>query len=173
MPMIDAYVAELDHEAATTRRLLERMPAGRADWKPHERSMTLGRLCGHIAELPIWGTVILRDDAFDMATAAERGYPPPYVAADRGDLLARFDRELGEMLSAARGVGDERLAEPWSLARGDETLFTLPRAVALRRWVLNHLVHHRGQLSVYLRLLDVPLPSIYGPSADEEAPARG
>ncbi|HUO85785.1 MAG TPA: DinB family protein, partial [Thermoanaerobaculia bacterium] len=96
-----------------------------------------------------------------------------FVAQDAAGLLERFDREMAELRRAAQGVADERMGESWTLARGDEILFTLPRAVALRSWVLNHLVHHRGQLSVYLRLLDVPVPSIYGPSADEEAPGRG
>ena len=170
MPMIDAYLAELDHEAATTRRLLERMPEGKGDWKPHEKSMTLGRLCGHIAEMPGWGVTILRDELFDMATAAERGFEA-FVARDRAGLLERFDREVGQLREAARGVSDERLQGAWTLRVGGEDVFTAPRAVALRSWVLNHVVHHRGQLSVYLRLLDVPLPSIYGPSADEQ-PAR-
>lgn len=167
MPMIDAHVAELDHEAATTRRLLERMPEGKGDWKPHEKSMTLGRLCGHIAEMPGWGVTILRDEMFDMATAAEQGFEA-FVAGERAGLLERFDREVAQLRDAARGVSDERLQDPWTLRAGGEDVFTAPRAVALRTWVLNHVVHHRGQLAVYLRLLDVPVPSIYGPSADEQ-----
>lgn len=169
MPMIDAYIAELDHEAATTRRLLERMPDDRVEWKPHEKSMTLGRLCGHIAEMPIWGVVILQEEEFDIATSAERGYES-FTASDRESLLARYDRELAALVAAAQGVDDARMEGSWTLSNGAETLFTAPRAVALRSWVLNHVVHHRGQLAVYLRLLDVPVPSIYGPSADEERP---
>lgn len=170
MPLIDAYVAELDHESATTRRLLERMPEDRADWKPHDKSMTLGRLCGHIAEMPGWGTTILRDEQFDMAAAREQGFEA-FVARDRAGLLERFDREVAQLREAAGGVGDEHLAGSWALRMGEQELYRAPRAVALRTWVLNHVVHHRGQLAVYLRLLDVPVPAIYGPSADEQ-PAR-
>lgn len=169
MPMIDAYLAELDHEAATTRRLLERMPDDRVEWKPHAKSMTLGRLCGHIAEMPIWGVVILQEEEFDIATAGERGYES-FTATDRDGLLERYDREVAALVAAAQGVDDAHLKGSWTLSNGGETLFTSPRAVALRSWVLNHVVHHRGQLAVYLRLLDVPVPSIYGPSADEERP---
>lgn len=169
MPMIDAYIAELDHEAGTTRRLLERMPEDRVEWKPHEKSMTLGRLCGHITEMPSWGVLILQEDGFDLATSGERGYES-FVAGDRDALLARYDREVAALVAAAQGVDDRRMEGSWTLSNGDRTLFTAPRAVALRSWVLNHVVHHRGQLAVYLRLLDVPVPSIYGPSADEERP---
>lgn len=170
MPIIDAFLAELDHEAATTRRVLERMPEGRADWKPHERSMTLGRLCGHLAELPGWGRTVLADDEFDLATARERGYEP-YVASDRAELLERYDQAVAALREAARGTSDERIREPWTLRHGDQVVLSSPRAAALRGFVFSHSIHHRGQLSVYLRLLDVPVPSIYGPSADEE-PAR-
>lgn len=170
MPMIDTYLAELDHEAATTRRLLERMPDDRVEWRPHEKSMTLGRLCGHITEMPTWGQVILQEEEFDVATAGERGYEA-FVATDRDGLLVRYDRELAALTAAAQGVDDERMRESWTLSDGGRMLFTAPRAVALRSWVLNHSVHHRGQLSVYLRLLGVALPSIYGPSADEGGPS--
>jgi uncharacterized damage-inducible protein DinB len=170
MPIIDAYVAELEHESATTRRLLERMPEDRTDWKPHEKSMTLGRLCGHIAEMTTWGVLILEEDEFDLATSGERGYES-FFATDRDGLLARHDRGVAALVAAARGIDDERMRGTWTLSHGGQVLFSAPRAVALRSWVLNHVVHHRGQLAVYLRLLDVPVPSIYGPSADEERPA--
>jgi uncharacterized damage-inducible protein DinB len=168
MPIIDAFLAELDHEAATTRRVLERMPEGRGDWKPHERSMSLGRLCGHIAELPGWGRVVLTDDEFDLATAQARGWEP-FVASDRAGLLERYDQAVAALREAGSlGVSDERLRQPWTLRQGDQVVFSSPRAAALRGFVFSHSIHHRGQLSVYLRLLDVPVPSIYGPSADEE-----
>jgi len=167
MPIIDAFLAELDHEAATTRRVLERMPEGKSDWKPHERSMSLGRLCGHIAELPGWGAVVLTSDAFDVAGPEARGFGP-FVADDRAGLLTRHDRSVATLREAAGGVTDERLREPWTLSQGDRVIFTSPRAAALRGFVFSHSIHHRGQLSVYLRLLGVPVPSIYGPSADEE-----
>lgn len=169
MPIIDAYLAELDHESATTRRVLDRVPDGRWDWKPHERSMTLGRLAGHVAEILGWGSEVLTSDEFDFATAAERGWVA-LSASDRRQLLDRFDREVARFREAAQGVTDEHMRGPWTLRSGDQVVFTLPRAAALRSFVFNHTVHHRGQLSVYLRLAGVPVPSIYGPSADE-APA--
>ena len=167
MPMIDAFLAEYDHEAATTRRVLERMPEDKVDWRPHERSMTLGRLCGHIAEMPVWGRVVLGEDGFDVATSGERGYES-FVAHDRDSLLERFDGAVAALREAARGYPDERMRDSWTLANGGQVVFSSPRGAALRGFVFSHLIHHRGQLSVYLRLLDVPVPSIYGPSADEE-----
>ncbi|HEX2163373.1 MAG TPA: DinB family protein [Thermoanaerobaculia bacterium] len=170
MPIIDAFLAELDHEAATTRRVLDRVPDGRFDWHPHERSMTIGRLAGHIAEIFGWGSTVLTSDEFDVATAAQKGWVA-FSASDRAGLLDRFDRELaGFRQAAAAGVSDEHLRTPWSLRNGEHVAFTLPRAAALRTFIFNHMIHHRGQLSVYLRLAGVPVPSIYGPSADE-APA--
>lgn len=169
MPIIDAYLAEVDHESATTRRVLDRVPDGRWDWKPHERSMTLGRLAGHLAEILAWGTEVLTTDEFDFATAAERGHVA-FSADDHQQLLDRHDREVARFREAAQGVTDDRLRDPWTLRNGDHVVFTLPRVAALRSFVFNHAVHHRGQLSVYLRLAGVPVPSIYGPSADE-APA--
>lgn len=167
MPIIDVFLAELDHEAATTRRLLQRMPEDEVDWRPHERSMTLGRLCGHIAELPVWGRVVLVEDGFDVATSGERGYET-FVARDRAGLLERFDDAVAAMRKSAQGYPDERMRDTWTLANGEQVIFSTPRAAALRGFVFSHLVHHRGQLSVYLRLLGVPVPSIYGPSADEQ-----
>lgn len=169
MPKIDTFLAELDYEAATTRRVLERMPEEEVDWRPHERSMTLGRLCGHIAEMPVWGRVVLAEDGFDVATAGERGYET-FVARDRAELLERFDDGIEAMRQAAQGYPDERMRDTWTLSNGDQVIFSSPRAAALRGFVFSHLIHHRGQLSVYLRLLGVPVPSIYGPSADEERP---
>lgn len=167
MPIIDAYLAELDHEAATTRRVLDRFPDGTGDWRPHPRSMTLGRLAGHVAEMPTWGTVVLTTDELDFATAGEKGYQA-FAATGRDEVVEHFDREVARLREAARGVDDERMRQPWTLRNGDETIFTLPRVASLRTFVFSHLIHHRGQLSVYLRLLEVPVPSIYGPSADEE-----
>lgn len=172
MPMIDAFLAELDHEAATTRRLLERVPEDRMPWRPHEKSMTLSRLAGHIAELPRWAGTVLHDDAFELDDAAERGW----VAAQpstTAELLEIFDAGVAGFREAAAGLDDARMKEKWSLLKGGKTMLEMPRAVGVRSFILNHMIHHRGQLAVYLRLLDVPLPSIYGPTADDPGPMGG
>lgn len=167
MPMIDAYLAELDHESATSRRVLERVPEDRMGWKPHERSMTLGRLAGHVAELPVWAVSIVTMDVLDLAS--DHGMVA-FNPTGREELLATFEQRIAEFRAAAQGVSDEHLRGHWKLAQGDKILLDMPRVVALRSFVMSHTIHHRGQLSVYLRLLDVPVPSIYGPSADDPGP---
>ena len=155
-----AFLAELDVEMPTTRRLLERVPGEKGDWKPHVKSFSLGHLAQLVARMPGWITHTMRHTALDLSAA------PSYSTEKTETLLAEFDRnvrEAREVLAAAR---DEDFMVPWSLKAGERVLFTLPR-IAVMRQNVNHLVHHRGQLSVYLRLLDVPLPSIYGPTADE------
>jgi uncharacterized damage-inducible protein DinB len=163
MAIKDALLAEFDHETATTRRLIERIPDERLTWKPHEKSMSLGGIATHLANIPNWGTTILDDPSFDLASA-----PPNQDAkGSRAEILAAFDAAI----KAARARMDKNDAEylaHWVLKRGGQEMFTMPRAAAFRTFVLYHLVHHRGQLSVYLRLNDVPVPAIYGPSADEE-----
>ena len=165
MPMIDAIRGEFAHEAGTTRRLLERVPEPQFGWKPHEKSMTLGRLAGHIAELPHWGSGIFSSSELDLAAIPPeaRSASPNTVA----ELLAIHDRNTADFEEATRDVADAALFEPWRLRRGEHVIFDLPRAAALRSFILSHVVHHRGQLTVYLRLLDVPLPPVYGPTADE------
>lgn len=163
MPMIDAYRDELEQEAKATRRLLERVPEDRLGWRPHEKSMTLGRLAGHIAEIPEWGHEILDLDGLDFA---EMDYTP-FAPSSRQEILDRFDAALETFRQATDGVDDERLAQPWVMRMGDQVLGDDPRDASVRTWIHSHMVHHRGQLSVYLRLLDVPVPAIYGNSADE------
>ena len=165
MPMIDAICGEFAHESGSICWLLERVPEARLGWKPHEKSMTLGRLAGHVAELPHWGSGIFTSDELDLAAI-----PPEVRAANPAtvaELLAIHDRNAAAFEETTRQVPDDRLRQPWRLRRGEQVIFELPRAAALRSFVLNHVVHHRGQLTVYLRLLDVPLPPIYGPTADE------
>jgi len=169
MPMIYAFLAELGHEAATTRRLLERVPEDRLSWKPHEKSMTLSRLAGHVAELPGWSRTILADDEFHIDRESPHGYRahrPETVA----ELLQVHDDNVAAYHDAAEGVSDETLRGHWRMLKGGQVVLDLPRTVALRSFLMNHLIHHRGQLSVYLRLLGVPLPSIYGPTADDPGP---
>ena len=162
MALKDTLLMEFDHEMGTTRRLLERLPDTRFDWKPHEKSMTLGGLATHLSNLPNWGTTILNDAAYDLAAG------PPHLtqAASRAEVLAHFDSATARTRTALEKT-DAELGAPWKLTRGDTEMFSLPRTVAFRMFVLYHTVHHRGQLSVYLRLNDVPVPAIYGPTADE------
>ena len=162
MPLIDALLPEFDHEMTTTRRLLERVPEERFEWKPHEKSMSLGALSTHLANLPVWADLTIRQQEFDLATS-----DPVTPAATRKELLALFDRNVTNARAALAGRTDGELLAPWTLKQSGHVVFTMPKTSVLRSFVLNHVVHHRGQLSVYLRLQDVPVPSIYGPSADE------
>ena len=161
----DGLLAEFDHEMGTTRKLLDRVPGDNADrlaWKPHPKSMSLGGICTHLANLPNWGATILSDVSFDLASA------PPNVEEkkSRADILALFE-DATRRTRAALDKTDAEFLAPWSLRRGGQEMFTMPRVSAFRTFVLYHSVHHRGQLSVYLRLNDIAVPSIYGPSADE------
>jgi len=153
-------------EAAGTRRALERVPFDKAEWAPHEKSMTLGRLAGHIAEMQTWGVSILTSDEFDMAPGGEAYASPVFESLD--DLLATFDEGVSAIEAALPGVTDEAWMEHWSLKSGGEEVFGAPRGGFFSSMVINHVIHHRGQLTVYLRLCDVPVPGIYGPSADEQ-----
>jgi uncharacterized damage-inducible protein DinB len=164
MAIVDFLLPEFDHEMATTRRLLERVPEDRFAWKPHVKSFSLGQLAQHVANLPRWGHITLEQSEFDLA-----GSGPAPEAETRAAVLAAFDSHVASARAALVGKTDGELMVPWSLKRGDQTMFTMPKASVWRSFVMNHLVHHRGQLSVYLRQQDVPLPSMYGPSADEQA----
>ena len=165
MRMCEALAAELRQEAKTTRRLLERVPEESFGWKPHEKSMTLGRLAAHVAELPELIIPALTQDELDFAAGTFQPFNPRSTA----ELLEKFDRNIAAAAEQLKSQPDEKMGELWKLRSGDHVLFEMPRAMVVRFVGLNHVVHHRGQLSVYLRLLDVPLPSIYGPSADEMA----
>jgi uncharacterized damage-inducible protein DinB len=166
MALKDAFLPEFDHEMGTTRRLLERTPEEEFSWKPHEKSMTLGQLAGHIANIPHWCDAIFNQTVFDIAAAGEDVRPkaPPSRAA----LLAEFDQKVSAARANLAARTDADMMVQWTFTRGDHEVFTMPRVSAFRSFILNHLIHHRGQLSVYLRLKNVPLPSIYGPTADEQ-----
>jgi uncharacterized damage-inducible protein DinB len=162
MAMKEALLAEYDHEMGTTRRLLERVPDNRLAWRPHDKSRTLGEIATHLANLPTWGSTILNDASYDLAAAVPNQTAKPSCV----EILALFDTTT----KATRSLMDRSDADymrPWSLKRGDHEVFTLPRIAAFRSFVVNHTIHHRGQLSVYLRLNDIPVPPIYGPTADE------
>ena len=166
MAIRDAFLPEFSHEMATARKTLERVPEGKAEWAPHPRSVKMGRLAGHIAELPGLITTALSQGALDFR---QPGAPPrvPYVMTTREGLLQMFDKNVAAASAAIAGVSDEALMKTFTLSAGGKVIFALPRLAVLRGFVLNHVIHHRGQLSVYLRLNDVAVPSIYGPSADE------
>jgi uncharacterized damage-inducible protein DinB len=157
-------LGDLDHELASTRRMLERVPLAQRDWQPHPKSMTLGDLAVHTAQLPLFGTLLLAHDRFDVA-----GPRPPKVDAPATSeaLLAMYDHNVAALSQALDATDDAALTAGWAMVRGDTVLRSMPRAAALRSMVGNHLVHHRAQLGVYLRLLDVPVPAMYGRSADE------
>lgn len=163
MKIIDGILAEFEQEAKTTHRVLEAVPEEHLDWKPHTKSMSLGRLAGHVAEIPFYAGPTFGQDVLDFGESDFE----PYTASGRDELLARHDAANDAFRQAADGYPDEKLFENWSMRRGEQVLFEAPRLAVVRSFILKHQVHHRGQLSVYLRLLDVPVPSIYGPSADD------
>lgn len=161
MSISESFLSELDQEMPTTRRLLERVPGDKGTWKPHVKSFPLGHLAQLVARMPGWLTHTMRAPVLDLSGAVGYSYETTET------LLAEFDRNVTEARATLAAAKDEDYAVPWSLKAGDRVLFTLPRLVVMRQNI-NHLVHHRGQLTVYLRLVDVPLPSIYGPTADEK-----
>lgn len=165
MPTRDALLPEFDQEVATTRRTLERVPDGRFDFKPHPKSGSLGWRAGHLAQLPAWTSITLLQSELDMGAP---DLPRPTPPADRAGVLALFDRNLAEGRAALAAASDEQLRGPGKLLNDGQEVFTLPRLAVLRSFVLNHMIHHRAQLGVYLRLNDVPVPAVYGPSADEQ-----
>jgi uncharacterized damage-inducible protein DinB len=156
----ELFIPEFDQEMATTRRLLERVPGEKGTWKPHEKSFSLGHLAQLVARMPGWITGTMNATVLDLS-----GFPG-YSYETTPTLLAEFEKNVKEGRAALAGARDEDFLVPWSLRAGERVFFTAPRHVVVRQNI-NHLCHHRGQLSVYLRLIDVPLPSIYGPTADE------
>jgi uncharacterized damage-inducible protein DinB len=162
MSIKDGLLADFDHEMGTTRKLLERLPEDKLAWKPHVKSMSLGGLATHLGNIPHWARTILNEPSFDLATAP----PHPEERTSRADIVAAFDQARAQT-RAWMDKTDAEYVSPWTLKRGGQEVFTVPRVAAFRSFVLHHIIHHRGQLSVYLRLHDVPVPAIYGPSADE------
>lgn len=165
MAILDALLPEFDHEMATTRRLLERVPEDKFAWKPHEKSMTLGALAGHLANLPYWCSATLDVTELDLDTYVDQR---PKLPISRVALLEEFDQKVATARTKLTEATDASFSARWTLKKGDQVMFTMPRISAIRGFVMNHSIHHRGQLSVYLRLNDVPLPPMYGPTADEQ-----
>lgn len=162
MPLNQAILPEFDHEMANTRKSLERVPDAKLDWTPHAKSMTLGGLASHLATLTQWTGAVMTQDFFDVASS-----PPPAKLKSTKEILAAFDANTAAARAVIAAATDEQLMKPWSLRKGGQNIFTLPRLGVVRSFILNHTIHHRAQLGVYLRLNDIPVPSIYGPSADE------
>jgi uncharacterized damage-inducible protein DinB len=165
MRLIDLLLAEFDREHAVTRCLLERVPDDRATWRPHPLSRPLGDLAIHLAELPARLIDTLQQSEFDLEPGGPGTTAPP-AWTSRDALLATFDHRVASARAVLAATADAELQAPWTLRNAGHPLFTAPKASALRTWVFNHAVHHRGQLSVYLRLCGVPLPAMYGPTAD-------
>ena len=167
MPLIEALLPEFDREMGQTRKVLDRVPDGQFDWRPHPTSMTLGRLAEHLAEMPQWATITMTQGGIEMTTERPPDYRSP---ATRAEVLAMFDANLKGGRANLVNKTDGEFEAPWTLKAGGKDVFTMPKASVMRAFVLNHMVHHRGQMTVYLRMLGVPVPSIYGPSGDERPP---
>lgn len=158
-----AFLGELENEVKTTRTILERVPEDKFDWQPHEKSMTFGRLAVHVAEMFDWTTTTVTTPELDF----EKTPFEPFEPKTNAELLEYFEGCVSRAKEALENTSDETFMEEWTMKNGDEIYFTMPKIAVLRTFVLNHIYHHRGQLSVYLRLNDIPVPPIYGPSADE------
>ncbi|MBI4455508.1 MAG: DinB family protein [Acidobacteria bacterium] len=167
MAIKDSLLPEYDQEMKTTRKLLERVPETEFAWKPHEKSMSMGRLAAHLVELPDFANAILDHNSYDIAGGGDRPSRPEFYS--RVDLLAAFDSHVATTRAKIDSKSDSDFMSGWTLRKGDQVMFTLPKIAVLRTFLFNHSIHHRGQLSVYLRLQNVPVPAIYGPSADESS----
>ncbi len=168
MPINQMFLGEFDHEMVSTRKTLERIPEDKLQWQPHQKSMTLGRLASHLADIPGWIEHTFAEDHLDINPPGGQN-PETTQCTTRQQMLDIFDRNVTKGRAALAAATDDQFQKPWSLLNGGKNVFTLPRAAVLRGFVMNHLIHHRAQLGVYLRLNDVPVPSVYGPSADESA----
>jgi uncharacterized damage-inducible protein DinB len=170
MAIAESMLPEFDHETATTRTLLERVPDAKAGWKPHGKSMSLGDLAMHIANILAWTPITLKQTEFDTNPPGGQSYTQPqYESTSR--LLAVYDEGVKAARAMLASASDPEMMVPWTLKSAGKTIFSMPRAGVFRSFIMNHAIHHRGQLSVYLRLCDVPLPAIYGPTADTREPS--
>jgi uncharacterized damage-inducible protein DinB len=170
MTIGQSMLGEFDQEMAGTRKTLERLPEQKWNWKPHDKSGTVGWLAGHIATMPGWITMTLQTEQLDYAPVGGPAYEPPKME-NRQQILAEFDKSVTEARKAIADASDADMMKDWTLLAGGQTIFTMPRAACLRSMIFNHIIHHRAQLTVYYRLLGVPVPGLYGPSADETQPA--
>jgi uncharacterized damage-inducible protein DinB len=163
MAINEAFIAELKQESAATRKLLERVPMDKAGWAPHAKSMKLGNLANHVSELLGWTMVTLDQDGIDFATMDYK----PEIPKSTEELVKKFDTTVEKAIECLTKADDARFMENWTMRNGEKVLMTMPKAAVLRSFTFNHSYHHRAQLGMYLRLLDIPVPGTYGPSADE------
>lgn len=170
MRIAEGYIIEFDAEMANTRRILELVPEALLDYRPHPKSMNMARLAGHIAEMGAWGTSTAKLDSLDISPVDGPAFEP-YVAEKTSALLDFFDNAVAGAREAILQLSDEAMLKPWTLNRAGHELFTMPRIAVLRSMILSHIIHHRAQLGVYLRINDIPIPGMYGPSADDAPPS--
>lgn len=163
MNLNELLLGELEREAASTRKILKNVPADKMDWRPHEKSFTLSRLATHVAEIPRWMTMAITTNGYDMIATPL----PRFECKDSNELLELFESKLSEAKEALQNATNEQLMKPWTFSAGERVVSSLSKYDTMRAWMFNHHIHHRGQLSVYLRMLDVPVPGMYGPSADD------
>lgn len=166
MGLSESLLPEFDNEMANTRKTLARVPEEKSDWKPHEKSTSMGGLATHLSNIPTWVGYTIGQDSLDLAPGG-KPMPPMEMVRSQAQLLETFDANVAKARAAIAGASDAELFKPWSLMNNGNTILTMPKIAVLRSFVMNHLIHHRAQLGVYLRLNDIPVPSIYGPSADE------
>jgi uncharacterized damage-inducible protein DinB len=164
MTISQLLLPEFDQEMKSTRKILEAVPEDKFSYQPHQKSMAMANLASHVAQLASWAAESINRDSLDLAPGQK-----PYVAASKAELLEAFDRNVAASRTAIAGASDEQLGKTWTLSSGGKTILAMPRASVLRSLVMNHLIHHRAQLGVYLRLNDVAVPGMYGPSADDRA----
>lgn len=163
MTISQMLLPEFDQEMANTRKLLACVPDDKFSWKPHEKSMALGRLASHVAEMPGWAIPTMQQDQLEIAVGEK-----PFCAENRAELLDKFDQNVAAARPLIEGASDETMAREWALIYGGNKIFSMPKSGVLRGMVMNHMIHHRGQLGVYLRLNEIAVPGMYGPSADEK-----
>jgi len=172
MSIAQCLIPEFDQEMANTRRTLERIPENKLEFKPDPKSMSLGRLAGHIAEMPGWGSMTMTSDSLDIAPGGKQAFEP-LTAKSRQQVLAEFDKNVAGARKAISAATDEQFAKSWSLLSNGKAMMTMPRVAVVRTMVMNHVIHHRAQLCVYYRMVGVPVPALYGPSADEGSMSAG
>ena len=168
MSIAQSLLPEFDYEMANTRRTLERVPEDKLSWKPDPRSMSMGRLAGHVAEMPSWGAMTLQTDSLDINPGGKGNFEA-LTATSRAQVLAEFDKNIAATRAAIEKTSDADFMKSWSLLNNGAVMLTMPRIGVIRSFVMNHVIHHRAQLTVYFRLNGVPVPALYGPSADEGA----
>ena len=161
-----SLLPEFDHEIANTRKTLERVPEDKPDFRPHDKSMPLAHLAGHLADVPMWAVMTLTQDELDVNPADGPKFTPS-VMTSRAELLATFDARVKQTREALAATTDEAMMQPWTLKSGGQQVLSMPRVAVMRSFIMNHMIHHRAQLGVYLRMNNIPVPGLYGPSADE------